>query len=312
MNKRIAIAVAITFALIVLGVFLQRSLLGATGPDAPIAAQGSSSNARADRAPSSTSQAERVVVSKVDGTVERKGSDGTWTLIPPGTLLRLDDVIRTGADSGAVLEMGASVTVHVSDRTEFIVAQVSKTVSRLQLEDGRLSSEVHGAEGFRLRVEVRGTDAVAESTEGRFVTFRRDQGPVTVAATEGSVRVSAKGTAVDVLSGQQSVVQPGGAPSTPTRIPPSLFLKVGPADTGKVREEARVSGETLPGAVVSINGVKVPVENSGEFASTVALREGENEIVVQVEDPLGRKANKALPKIRLEPKPPRVSGEVTW
>jgi hypothetical protein len=307
MGRRIAVAFLVAILLFALGIVLQRALFSDGGRP------GSAGGPRPDSGTGDDAQvlAGRVAVAAVQGTLERRSGGGAWTAVAPGTELGLDDELRTGADSSATLEIGKSVTVHVSERTGFTVAQVSNTVSRLRLEDGRVSSEVRGQEGFRFRVEVRGTDAVAESSSGRFVAFRRGEGPVTFAATEGKVRVTAKKETVEVKGGEQSVVPQGSSPAPPTQIPPSIFLKVGKPTAGRTPEEASLAGQTLPGAIVSVNGVQVPVESNGEFTSSVALREGDNEIVVKVEDPLGRSASETLPKIRLDPKP-RLRGTVSW
>jgi hypothetical protein len=307
MARRVAGAFLIAAILVAVGLLVQRSFLGDRGTGSG-GAKAPGTDAGADARPPGPS---RVTVASANGVLEKRSRGGGWTVLEKGAELDMDDEIRTGPDGSATLELGTSVTVHVSERTELTVAQVSNTVSRLRLDDGRLSSEVRGAADFRFRIEVRGTDAVAESSSGHFVTFRRGQGPVTVAATEGNVRVTAKQKTVEVAGGEQSVVPQGSAPAPPTKIPPSIFLKVGKPSQGKTPDEASLSGQTLAGAVVSINGVDVPVQGNGEFATSVALREGDNDIVVKVEDPLGRTASQTLPKIRLDPKP-RVRGTVSW
>ena len=112
-------------------------------------------------------------------------------------------------------------------------------------------SKVRAAKGYRFRVQVRGTDAVAETAAGKFAVVRRGGGAVTVAAQEGAVNVKAQKQDVRVQAGELSVVNPGSAPSPPSKIPISLLLKLGKPPSRLRKRETEITGETAPGAVVS-------------------------------------------------------------
>ena len=165
----------------------------------------------------------------------------------------------------------------------------------------------------RLRVEVRGTDAAAEATRGRFAMLAGGSGEVDVATEEGSVRVSAQSKTVEVAAGQHSIVRPQRAPTQPEPIPPSLYLKLRSPDAVAQRSRrTTVRGQTTPGAVVRVNGVRAETGESGDFAATVPLEEGRNDLVVAVQDVTGRRVERKLPTITVDTSAPEVRGEVSW
>ena len=170
-------------------------------------------------------------------------------------------------------------------------------MSAYLLDEGRVSAKAGGS-GRKIRIETRGTDAVAETDSGRFDVTSTGTGHVAIASDAGSVQVTAHGKSVDVPAGTQTFVTAGSVPSTPTKIPASLILKVSAAGGGRDRSAA-LRGETAPGAIVSINGVRSAADDHGHFDSKVALKTGDNVIVVVVEDATGR-SQKQLTKKSFE------------
>jgi hypothetical protein len=255
--------------------------------------------------------AAKVVVVKVEGKVERSRGGGAATPVVVGEGLDPTDVIRTGDGAAATVEVGGSL-VEVDARSAVSVVELAANASRIRLSDGRIAAEVRG-EGARMKVEVAHSDAVADAGRGRFSVLTNGGGHVTVASKDAQVVVSARGKAVTIGAGQLSVVAPDQAPSGPTQIPTSLFLKVGgPATTAQREKTTQVQGATVPGAVIGVNGVKVVAGRDGTFAASVPLREGANTLVVQVEDVMGRQEKRALPTITVDSKAPKVKHTVTW
>ena len=77
------------------------------------------------------------------------------------------------------------------------------------------------------------------------------------------------------------------APTATPRPPPiPLFLEIiSPEDESVVAtSEVEVIGETLPTAIVSVNGTLVPVEADGGFSTTVTLEEVPNVIEIVASD----------------------------
>jgi hypothetical protein len=63
---------------------------------------------------------------------------------------------------------------------------------------------------------------------------------------------------------------------------------------------------------VVIDGRPTMVGADGRFTRTVSLREGANDIVVVVEDALGRRQEASLPRITVDSRAPNVAGKVIW
>lgn len=255
-----------------------------------------------------------VMVASVENTVEcRRGTEGPWSAVQPGEKLGYEDAIRTRDGGRALLTIGEAITVEVADRSQFAVSEITDKLSNIRLEGGRISARVAGGGGSVLKVVVKGSQAVAEASAGEFSVLRTEDARVTVATKKGRVKLSARGRSVEVGSGQQSVVARDDTPSTPTQIPPSLFLKINTAVPRRLnKKQTGIEGVTSPGAVVTIRGVNIPANTDGVFQATVPLQEGANQIVVIVEDAWGRSNAKALPTVFVDTQAPKVKSEVTW
>ncbi len=89
---------------------------------------------------------------------------------------------------------------------------------------------------------------------------------------------------------------PTSTPTTPKSNMPALALKVTtPQDESTVNAASiAVAGQTLVGAVVSVNGNLVDVDASGKFQTTVQLDEGPNIIEVVASDVNGNELSTIL------------------
>ena len=72
--------------------------------------------------------------------------------------------------------------------------------------------------------------------------------------------------------------------------PQSFLLLIAEPEDQSVVSDSNIplSGQTAPGAVVSVNGVGVEVDERGGFSTTVALEQGPNIIDVVATNPDGR------------------------
>lgn len=255
---------------------------------------------------------DRIRVLSVEGEVQRRSSSGGWSAVQAGEELQEDEAIRTRSTGRAVLGLGASGRVEIAPRSEFSLREISRTVAHVRLEQGRLSAAMPEGSG-RLRVETRDSGAHAESTGGEFVVVSPGEGQLTVAATRGEVRLSVGAQSVVVHAGEQSEAQPGTAPSAPHVIPRSLYLKVGrPGATVQREKETVVRGQTVPGAIVSVNGLRVPASATGAFEVSVPLQDGRNALVVEAEDVFGARKQLALPPVTVKSQVRAVRARVTW
>ncbi len=306
MKARILLAMALTLMTIGGAYGLQRALFPSSNvAGAPLTEAHPTHNAN-------TPNQAAAVVAEVFGQVQRKDASGHWVNLRAGERLDVNSVVRTSVGASARLAVGDSVVVDVAEETELAVAEVSATLSRVRLDDGRIASIVKNTAGFKLRVEVKESDVKAETSEGEFFVMKRGAGGVSVMSKAGTTNVSSKGEEVAVRAGEQTLVEPGKAPAIPVKIPSSLLLKLGRVPPQVRTRETIVQGSTSPGAVVSLNGERTTADATGHFEHRVSLNEGPNVIQVEAEDTLGRKATEKLPKIDVDSQPPNVSGKVKW
>ncbi len=255
-----------------------------------------------------------MLISALRGTVQvRHGDDGAWVDAVPGQKLSAEDSVRAGRNAEASIAMGDGVEVKLSPRSELRVRELSEAVARVRLDEGHVVATVDDGKGRVLRVQAKGSDAEAESKGGTFGVVTDGRGQLAVATTTGTVKLTAKGESVDVGAGQTSTVVAGSAPSAPTAIPSSLFLKIGAlAATQTNQTSTTVSGTTSPGALVRVGDQTIAADGKGRFAMRVPLRDGKNELAVEVQDASGRHEDKRLPPVLVDRQKPTIDAAVQW
>jgi len=243
----------------------------------------------------------------------RHGDDGAWRDAVEGDRLSADDVVRAGRNAEATLQLGSGVEVKLSPRSELRVRELTEAVARVRLDEGHVTASVD-AEGRRvLRVQARGSDAEAESKGGTFGVVTDGKGQLAVAATTGRVKVTANGGSVDVEAGQTTAVTAGQAPSVPTAVPGSLYLKLGVlAATQTNQTSTTVSGSTTPGTLVRVGDQLATSDGKGRFSMKVPLRDGKNDLAVEVVDASGRREDGRLPVVNVDRKKPTIDANVQW
>jgi hypothetical protein len=88
--------------------------------------------------------------------------------------------------------------------------------------------------------------------------------------------------------------------------PPSLALDPQPPSVTEVHT-IRLTGSTEPGAIVTVNGVAVPVDGEGRFQLPLLLARGTTRLTVVSTDAFGNSANVSF-EVTLAPVPPDVKG----
>jgi hypothetical protein len=307
MGARLVLALAITVALVIGGVFVAQRWLGET----PRATAELTVDAAPPPGPAQVAPAVGVTVTQVTGAPERLRANQAATPLKLGDVLAPDDTVRTGDGDGAKLRVGDVADVEVASRSQFSIGALTAWGSHARLGGGRISAVVHGDHEGRLRVET-ADGAAAESKGGAFSLLAGD-GHVTLATTEGRAQLSARGRTVDVNAGFQATARKDAPPSAPTAIPPSLFIKLAqPRATVQREKQTVVSGRTTPAATVTINGEHFAADERGDFSRTVPLREGKNVVRVDTEDVLGRHRAQTLPSITVDSTAPEVRTTVKW
>lgn len=242
----------------------------------------------------------------VEGTVERRVDNDRWSPIAVGDTMHITDEIRSGNDAAATFIVGEDTSVEVSQNTKFGFVEISDAVSKIRLNDGRIAAS---SDGRKVRVEVKNSDAVAETEDGSFAVLTEGEGNVTVAANRGEVDLSAQGETIKLAEGTQSIVGPNAAPARPTEIPSSLFLKVRKPKADARLTSTLIEGTSTPGSVINIKGKRTIVSADGTFKKRVPLSVGSKNIRVTVEDAKGRRETTF---VRVITPNANTKGKVEW
>ncbi len=312
MNRRILVALGLSVTIVALGVLAGAIVLREHPSSADAELDGSAAVVPPGADEVAPPQGPIMRITDTTGNVEVKFAASDWRPVRPGDVLSVSDLIRTGPGASATIDVGTTATVVLTESSQLGASDISRTVSSVRLQGGRLEAQVRGEDGSSFRVQVRGSDVVASTENGQFSVLSDDRGRVTVASSEGRVKVTARGKSVALAGGEQSTVLPDRPPSDPQKVPPSLYLKVGKPRSLVLREKLlTLSGLTTPGAVVSVNGAPVDVAADGSFTARVALTEGANSIAVRAGDVLGRKQAE-LTRVTLDTSSRVPKSDVTW
>jgi hypothetical protein len=96
-------------------------------------------------------------------------------------------------------------------------------------------------------------------------------------------------------------------------MPSSLFLKVGELAATQTNQTATtITGTTSPGALVRIGDQVSTSDARGRFAMKVPLRDGRNDLAVEVIDATGRRQDRALPPVTVDRVKPPIDAAVQW
>jgi hypothetical protein len=243
-------------------------------------------------------------VTALQGEVEAL-QNGQWYVVRAGHLLSTRDVIRTKAGARAMLRRG-SVELELRDNMDLRLDDLEKETARVGLlRGGRVSASVTD-EGDSVEITARHTKTASVGA-ARFVVSMSASGKVSVAATEGAARFSAKGKDVLVSGGNVSTAMPDQGPSDPEPLPEEILLSVVWPEDDRLGAQGRVKGKAQASSRVSVNGVEAEVGADGTFHATVPLKVGKNRVQVEAEDIAGRAKSvdrivtRAAPAPALEP-----------
>ena len=251
-----------------------------------------------------------ITVLKTSADAARVAADGKSHPLAVGDRLGPDESVRTGKGTASLDVVGAA-EVEISPGTEVAVGEITATLSKVKLTDGRISAVVHPSDGRGFEVDVPSLGAQATAGAAAQFSMMARGGQVALATRAGSIKLAARGQSVQIGAGQISVVQHDQPPSQPQVVPASLFLKVAPVKQMQRERQTVVRGTTLPGAVISVGGVQVVSGPDGAFAATVALRDGANRLTIASEDALGR-TQQAEAHVTVDNRAPDSKSKVEW
>lgn len=319
MTRSLALAGALVVVLLAVAWVVYGRTVGNDGPttvsrtlDAGTTQSAGTGEASGDGGTAAPPVDARAEITELRGAVQTRAGQSPWADAVPGQRLGSDDSVRAGRASEATLRLGDGVEVHLSPRSEFTVRELSAEVSRIRLDEGHVTASVDEQGKRVLRVQAKGSDAEAESSGGRFGVVADGTGQLAVATSTGTVKLSAAGQTVEVAAGETSAVT-GGAPSAPRPIPGSLFLKVGALGPAKTRDlTTTVSGQADPGSLVKVGEQLARVDDKGRFQVKVPLKDGQNQLAIDVTDATGRTKTEKLPAITVDRTKPDIDAQTTW
>ena len=195
------------------------------------------------------------------------------------------EIERPSTPTPTVPTATSTPTLTPTSTPTFTPTPTPTPVSRLFLEvqgpsDGTTvpssAAVVHGVTSQGAGVSIGGQVAFVDK-DGRF------QLEVTLSPGENVIEVTATDATGTQLSESLIITFQATSPQ------PFLLLITDPEDQSVVSDSnIPLSGQTAPGAVVSVNGEGVEVGEQGGFSTTVALEQGPNIIDVVATNPDGR------------------------
>ncbi len=234
----------------------------------------------------STGAPSALTLTGLDGAVS-VSHDGALEPGRTGRVLGPEDHVITGVDGTASLWLGGQTRITLGPASSVEITAIDATGVTLELEDGLVSATVRPDSGA-VRVGNGGREVVATNA---VFDVGVEGGVMGVAVAEGDVALSGADV-TRVGAGQQVwVVDRHGEVG---QIPEELLLAVEwPSDARTRQQQWTVEGTTTPAATVAIRGgereVQVVADATGAFRAVVALAEGENRVVVESVDLLGRR-----------------------
>jgi hypothetical protein len=157
----------------------------------------------------------------VSGNVEiQKNQTSSWVSGNDGDTLSIGDVLRTAADSNALLTFFEGSTLKIGPESTIEIQQISQSETNQtkivlkQLVGTTWSRVLRMADpGSRYEIVTPAAYAAVRGTE--FQTAVDDKGTTTLQVSRGTVAVQAQGQEVLVSAGYQVNVEPGAVPEEP-------------------------------------------------------------------------------------------------
>src|SRR5581483_1244743 len=147
-----------------------------------------------------------ITVLKTSADAARVAADGKSHPLAVGDRLGPDESVRTGKGTASLDVVGAA-EVEISPGTEVAVGEITATLSKVKLTDGRISAVVHPSDGRGFEVDVPSLGAQATAGAAAQFSMMARGGQVALATRAGSIKLAARGQSVQIGAGQISVVQ---------------------------------------------------------------------------------------------------------
>ena len=251
-----------------------------------------------------------LTVMSSSGQVDRLDGAGVSQSTDAGTVIDVQDTLKTGEDGLLLLRAGAGSQLSLSPASSMRVLSADAGGVRVELEGGRVSARVRPGSPA-LGVTNRGR--AVNATDADFTIVVDPEGAMGVDAERGDVNLQGFGAVASVSEGRRLRAVPGREPvSAP--VSTDLLLEVDWPRTAITRSgEVLIRGRTDPYASVILgDGTRVRAGADGKFRAKVTLEEGSNDLNVRVRDLMGRESDAKHTVTRDSTAPTVQSSEVVW
>jgi hypothetical protein len=242
-------------------------------------------------------------VEQAAGTVELKArGEGDWRPLGDTVNVKTGDALRTGDDSSVVLSWVDGTRMKLDPNSSMVIQKSSfngldrKQESLFRLDFGRVWVRVMQllTRGSKFEIETPAATAGIRGTI--FAVSAAADGATEVSVYKGEVAVTTAHASTIVPQGQQVSVRPDGSASEVASLDaaalkrwqaqhdmvmPRLAVNA-PAKAPDQPGLLEITGQTDPGAEVTVNGAAAPVNALGRFHATVAAGDVEKQGSVEV------------------------------
>lgn len=260
--------------------------------------------------PASTPAALRLT--KVEGALKLRPVGGAERELKVGDAVASSDEVFAGAGvSGELSLQGASIAIGAETQVQFRgevgdALQFFITGGNVQASASATAIEflAAGTSG-RVRVQNAAARLLADGNNGLVAYSER-----------GNVYVNNAGQTIVLAAGQGTRIVAQRAPAPAWKLPASMLLKVGwPKESELAVRRIKLGGTVTPGALVraqtsSAAPLRVLAAENGEFVVEIKLDEGNNDVLIQTDDVLGKREI-AKHRIKVDTTPAEVGVETS-
>ena len=152
----------------------------------------------------------KAFLSSVFGDVKVKSAgSGEWKPAIDGLILRKDDILRTGIDSGAVMSMGREDQAILRSNTEVVFEPYKKLLSgkanRVTINAGTILASTRKREDRKIRFEIRTPDSELELTGTMIRAKVNSDGKTQFEVLHGEIVIKTGGEEV-LVDGESGII----------------------------------------------------------------------------------------------------------
>ncbi len=257
-----------------------------------------------------------VQVEAVSGEVDRSGGPGGMTPAQAGDILLQRERLVVGQGGSALLGLGEDTQLRLDPGSVIEVVEVDRAGVRIELEDGRIEARVRPS-GPALAIGAAGRTLRAQDAD---FTVGVDEDAVVVEVGQGAVSLEDPARpegARSLIAGQRASATAGDLPFVEAADADLLLDVAWPGGERDARAASlTLTGRSAPGARIQVTGGSEPrsgrADGAGDFRITLPLSQGENELLVEAFDALGRRVSVQGQVARDSEAPAARAVQISW